>query len=355
MKKISKTILILIVVILVAWLLPWLYDFMTYNPQRSPFTLYSSDLNEFVYATHSKGNELQRRDESGNIYGEKEFDRVLPQFYVRQLVADERFPDSIAGVFVTPREVQQQNFVFRNIPSSLNAPSIPLYFLLESMSGRVDLEMPKDVFRTTDTGIEFIWQNTNKINQEKSARFTQAMLDKGFVFPAELIVNNPSTKKDYDEGSLIKDSEGKLFQLKMTVGRPFVKPIKLPRGLDIKYLYITEFRGRQTLGFISDTKNNFYAIRSGSCDVVRVDVPSFDPDREVITIFGNLLDWTVQVTSAQYETYYALDAINLECIRTFSHELPEVSFWEKSRSYLMPLRLNFTSAYDKWIYPRINS
>lgn len=355
MKKVSKIILSLIVLILIIWLMPWVYDFMTYNPQRSPFTLYSSDLKEFVYATHSSGKELQRRDESGNIYGEKEFDRVLPQFYVRQLVADERFPDSIAGVPVIAREIQQQNFVFRNIPSSLNAPTVPLYFLLESMSGRVDLQMPQDVFRITDAGIEFIWSNTNTLNQEKSDVFTQAMKDKGFVFPAKLVVNNPSTKKDYDEGCLITDSQGKLFQLKMTVGRPFVKPIALPEGLDIKYLYITEFRGRQSLGLISDRLNNFYAIRSGSCDIVRIDVPSFNPDREVITIFGNLLDWTVQITSSESETFYALDAATLECIRTFSHELEELSFWERSRSYFMPLRLKFTSAYDKWTYPRFNS
>ena len=96
---------------------------------------------------------LIRRDQSGNNYTQEQTDSILPLFYVRQLMADERFPDSLMGVPVSPRQVQITNFNFRVSAADINAPSVPLYPLLESMSGRVDLKMPDDVFRITPHGI----------------------------------------------------------------------------------------------------------------------------------------------------------------------------------------------------------
>lgn len=354
MHKISKIILGLFIAVLIVWQVPWLYNFMTYAPQRSPFTLYSSVVNEFVYTIYKEGEGLCRYDESGNRYNEKEFDEVLPLFFVRQLTTDDRFPDKIGGVTIIPKQAQMQNFVFRSIPSSLNKPEVGLYYLLESMSGRIDLSMPTDVFRFTNKGIEFVDANTNVIDLEKSVRFTEVMSSKGFSFPAQQVVGDPNTRKDYDQGYLIKDGIGKLFQLKMVKGRPFVKHIELPIGLDIKQLYITEYRGEKTLGFISAMDGKLYAIMNSSCEIKALDVPYFNPNREVITIFGNMLDWTVQITSENKETYYALDADTFKQIRTFSHQPEKVSFWEEWRNVLMPIRLSFTSSYDKWIYPRFN-
>lgn len=48
-------------------------------------------------------------------------------FYARQLMSDERFPDSSIGVAVTPRMAQTENFTFRSVPSDINAPRIELY------------------------------------------------------------------------------------------------------------------------------------------------------------------------------------------------------------------------------------
>ena len=50
-------------------------------------------------------------------------------------MSDERFPDTINGIAVTPKIVQTENFNFRSVPTDINAPSIGLYPLLESMSG----------------------------------------------------------------------------------------------------------------------------------------------------------------------------------------------------------------------------
>ena len=82
-----------------------------------------------------------RCDLTGNIYSETVFASILSMFYF-----DERFPDTLNGVTVTPKIVQTENFNFRSVPTDINTPSIRLYPLLESMSGRVGLKMPGITF-----------------------------------------------------------------------------------------------------------------------------------------------------------------------------------------------------------------
>ena len=81
------------------------------------------------------------------------------------------------------------------------------------MSGRVRLEMPGDLFRLKDN-IEFIDPETNTVKEEKSNLFMKVFIQKGFKFPAKRVAGNPSTRKAYDEGYFIIDSNDKIFHLK---------------------------------------------------------------------------------------------------------------------------------------------
>ena len=112
-----------------------------------------------------------RCDLTGNIYSETVFASILSMFYFRRLMSDERFPDTLNGVTVTPKIVQTENFNFRNVPTDINTPSIRLYPLLESMSGRVDLKMPGITFTSyTDKYVmpasnSLLMLPINKMNQ----------------------------------------------------------------------------------------------------------------------------------------------------------------------------------------------
>lgn len=100
----------------------------------------------FVMMGQEEEKGTVRCDLTGNIYSETVFASILSMFYFRRLMSDERFPDTLNGVTVTPKIVQTENFNFRSAPTDINTPSIRLYPLLESMSGRVDLKMPGITF-----------------------------------------------------------------------------------------------------------------------------------------------------------------------------------------------------------------
>lgn len=343
MKRFSQLFLYITLALLLLWQLPWCYSFFAAKPSKTPFSMYSPILGDFLSMGTEEGKGMVRRDQRGNMYTQEQTDSILPFFYMRQLMADERFPDSINGMAVTPREVQLTNFNFRSVASDINAPKIALYPLLESMSGRVDLTMPDDVFRITPKGIEFIKMKTNVVDTDKSKQFTEAMVKKGFKFPARRLAGNPTTRKEYDEGYLVLDNEGKLFHLKQTKGRPYVRAIALPESVKAKHLFITEFKDRKTLGFITDVDNNFYVLNNKTYDLVKTGVPAFNPEEDALSIFGNMLDWTVCVKTDEAETYYALDADDYSLIKS-------LSFPTKNSGLQI---LHFTSSKDKYVKPRL--
>lgn len=342
MIRFSKLFFGFTVFVLLLWLLPWAYNFVFYKPERTPFTLWSCVVGDFAVVDFA-GDGIVRRDRGGRTYTDREFDSILPTFYARQLLNDERFPDSLCGVAVTPRLLQSENFMFRSTPAEINKPRTGLYPLLESMSGRVDLEMPDDVFRITSSGIEFVVMATNRIDRGKSDRFTEAMTRKGFRFPALAVAGNPSTRKEYDEGYLLLDASRQLFHLKQVKGRPYVRAIDLPEGVQPEHLFVTEFPSHRTLGFLTDTENGFHVLSKPSYEIVRVGIPGWNPESESLTVIGNMFDWTVRVTGAGADRYYAVDARR-------EYRLIDSMVYGSERTPLPGLV--FTSYDDGYVKPR---
>lgn len=353
MIRLSKILLFFTVTALLAWVLPWAYGFLGGASSRTPFTLYSTVTGEFSWL-ESDGKGIAYKDASGHAFTEKQFDSILPFFYYRQLISDNRFPDSIRGIPVTPKMAQTGNFMFRSSPRQVNAGVVGIYPLLESMSGRVDLDSPDDIFRIDRNGITFIDCATNTVKADKSAAFTEMMQKKGFAFPAQVIAGNPTTRKEYDEGFFITDNEGKLFHLKQTKGRPFVRAVELPKEVEIAQIFVTEYRGRQYFAFLADKAGQFYALTTGDYALHPVNIPSVDLTRQGIMIVGNPFDWTLKVSDTDgAEHYYAIDGETFGLLKELHYPAPAPSCVDKTEQYIFPFRLTFTSRLDTEVLPRI--
>ena len=277
MIRFSKLFFGFTVFVLLLWLLPWAYNFAFYKPERTPFTLWSCVVGDFAVVDFA-GDGIVRRDRGGRTYTDREFDSILPTFYARQLLNDERFPDSLCGVAVTPRLLQSENFMFRSTPAEALA-----------------------------------------------------------------VAGNPSTRKEYDEGYLLLDASRQLFHLKQVKGRPYVRAIDLPEGVQPEHLFVTEFPSRRTLGFLTDTENGFHVLSKPSYEIVRVGIPGWNPESESLTVIGNMFDWTVRVTGAGADRYYAVDARR-------EYRLIDSMVYGSERTPLPGLV--FTSYDDGYVKPR---
>ena len=338
-------------IIVCVWLLPALYRLVAPNTSRTPFVVYSCMDSSFIqFETINK--QVQYTDFKGNTFTKHEADSLLPLFAFRQLVAEGRLPDSLFGVALTPKLIQQNAFHFKTSPKQLNKPVVGLYTLLESASGRVDLQFPPDVFRLTDKGIEFIDCETNTVNKAKSLSFSRELEKYGFVFPVQLIWGNGSTRKDYDNGFLLTDSQNRLFQLKMVKGTPWVRAIKTD-GCTItgyKQLFTIEPANRQLVGLVVSDDNQLYAVRADGT-MTHIGIDSYDSQTMQITIIGDMFHWTITEYTATDSRYYAVDARTFEPVARAIIPDPAPSIKERIMRYVLPVRLRFTSWDTQLIAP----
>lgn len=344
MRRILQILFWGILVLLMAQFLPWMYNYVTVKASKTPFTLFSSVENEFVGILHPDGN-LVRQSRSGKIYTEAEFDSVLPFFYLRQLVTDGRFPKMIRGVEVNPQLAQKSNFMYRYSPGEYYMNPISLYPLFDGLSGRVDLKMPKDFFRTTASGMEFIEPDGNKIDRIKSELFTEKLLAQQFTFPAKKVWGNPTPRKEYDEGYFLLDHDNKLFHLKMLKDRPYVKRIETPAQVIPAYVSVTEFRNQASYAFMVGENNRFYYLMKPGYKWQELPIGHFNYKEDRMLIIGNQLDWTIQVAQGNENKYFAVDAKDLKLIDQMSftdNANPFVTF----SKYLFPFRLDLTTGND---------
>ena len=299
-------------VFLLSWIIPSLVELSLDSSSRYPFTYYSSVVNQFCYFDQEDDN-VRGRDMSGRTYTDAEFDRVLPMFYYRQL-----------------------------------APVIALYPMFESCSGKVDLENPSDMFRLKEN-IEFIDMATNRVDEQKSARFQQALEKAGFAFPAQWVAGIPTSQKSYDEGYFALDSEGHLFHVKMTNGKPFVKDTKVR---DISCMLPMEIENRSLYGFLFDTHHTLYYLSTDGYRLVKV-LDDVDPDKDRVSIMANMFYWTVAKTTSDGEHTYALESRSMQRVDSLFRPAPE-STWDKTLPYLFPFTVTFQDSTNSYIYPRVS-
>ena len=352
MTRYGKIFLYFLAISALAWILPWLYGFVTPDTRSAPFTLLSEVNNQFLSnLPDTQGNGLSMIDQDGNIYTKNEIDSMLPTFYYRQLLSDGKLPDSLHGLPMTAKDIQTNNFFLRFSPSDINRRGVGLYPLLESRSGRVDLEMPSDVFRITSKGIEFVDIATNTVDAEKSRIFTQAMEQKGFVFPAVEIAGNPTVRKEYDNGYLLIDQKHQVFRLMMVKGRPFVRQTGIDPALRMRHAFVTELRSRLYFGLLTDEEHNFYALDS-EYRLIPLQVEHFDPETESAMLIGNMFNRTIRFDKPDTVRWYGTTADDRTLISKRDMNF-EPSLARQAASYVFPFTLSFTSRYDRYMYPRL--
>ena len=356
-----KYIIILLGLIMLTWLLPALYELVSPRTDKMPFVLYSCLDSTFI-KFENDGKQIRYIDFRGQEFSKFETDSLLPLFSFRQLVAEGRLPDSLFGVALTPKMIQQNTFHFKTSPKQLNKPAVGLYTMLESASGRVDLTLPPDVFRLTDEGLEFIDCETNRVNRAKSLSFSRELTKHGFTFPVQLIWGNGTTRKDYDNGFLLTDAHNRLFQLKMVKGTPWVReiynPLDMSKSRDLKIssfiqLFTLEPANRALIGLVVDDRYRLFAVRSNG-ELVPVGIDAYDPQNMQITIVGDLFHWTITEYTATDSRYYAVDANTFEQVAAEIIPDPERPLAQRIERILLPVRLRFTSWRTQLIAPNIN-
>lgn len=351
-KSYVYIIILIVATLLATWAVPFLTKKLTYKPDEYPFVHYSSILKELCFIEFkNKTNPLH--DKSGNVYTTAQFDSLMPLLNFRQLMADGNLPDSIDGHEINPQILRAKSVVFHHGPEDIYTPSLGLYIMFESMPKRLGIEIPNDVFRMKDN-IQFINPDINTVNKDKSALFEKALNKEGFQFPAQWIAGNMNPKKPYDEGYFCLDDKGQLFHLKMVNNRPFVRNTHCGDSIDIAYFAMQEVGDKRFYGYLFDKQGHLYIIESqeGKYKPLKLDIDPIDIKNDKIMIMGNLLYWSVSITTPYGEKYYALETESLRQVDNYSVERT-LSKWDSVSKWLFPFYFDVSHENNDYIYPCI--
>ncbi len=345
--------ILLFVTVVCSWGIPALVKKASDNQERYPFVYYSSLLKEFCF-TEFDGRKDSRHDASGRIYTREQFDSIMPLLNYRQLLSNGIMPDSIDGIAIDPRTLRTKQVVFRYGPRDLQTPSYGLYIMYESLSGRVNLESPGDVFRLKDK-IEFIDIQTNKVNQKKSDQFQEALEKNGFQFPAQWTSGNLNIRKPYDEGYFSLDAAGKLYHIKMINGRPYVRDTKAGEQMEVAHFSMLEVADKRFYGFVFDRKGQVYILeeKAGKYNPLKLGIDPINLKKDELSIMGNLLYWNVATENESGKKVFALKSGDLERVDSCFIPAPE-NKWDTYAAWLFPAYLTFKSKTSDYIRPSVH-
>ncbi|MEA2076695.1 MAG: DUF4857 domain-containing protein [Candidatus Marinimicrobia bacterium] len=269
LNKLSRYIIIGLIVIVAALYLPDFFSMLFDKKVNKPRLDYSAVIDEFVIARAAKMKKTEYRDINGNTYSEREFFKLLPFTYYASLEKWQELMPELKGFKLTPRNIRKNSQFFSIKTKYIDPPSVPLYMMFEAEPKYAQLSIPDDVFRL-NTKIEFIDPVSNSVIDEKSTRFQKAMLDAGFIFPADVIASNPTNRKPFDEGFFISDAQGYVFQLKMIKDEAVCVKTDIDPNLNIRQIFVKENLRKEFYGWILTQNNEVYLITYDKYELVQL-------------------------------------------------------------------------------------
>lgn len=338
MKKFTNWFLALSAAAALACALPALVRLITAKPERTPFTLYSCTVHDFTSLYQDGGRDYRFVDRAGNVHG----DEAQPLFYASILASRGALPDTLEGRAVTLEEIERNNVILSSDPRDVNKTIPPVYPLMESVPERLELQEPEEALVSRKDGLYIYQMGTNTLETEKTDRLNADLRAQGFAFPARLLDGNPTDRKDHDEGYLLTDAQDRLFHLKQVNGRIQVAHFPEADALKVKFLKITEFENRATLGMLVTGEGRMAFLRPDGTVTV-TEVP-FDPEKEDLLIIGDLFYYTVKTATDAGEHFWAL--------RAGDFSLADAMDRPYERHWTLP-SLRFTSPFDSYVKPRL--
>ncbi len=344
MKTAAKIFLYISLALVAIWVLPWAWRIATLKSYSTPFTLYSCVIHDFTSLDRTDNNDLTFIDRNGNVHP----DSVQPLFYARVLSAKGALPDTLEGRPVTLAGIDSMNVTFSAKPKDFNQKHPPVCLFMESVPVRMELQDPEDAFVIRKDGIVLYDITENKVEQDKTEAFSGALASEGFVFPVAVYSGNPSHHKQYDEGYLLIDSAGNLFQMKQVDGEPYVRRFSQADGIDVKYVNITELKSQEILGWFTDDSNTMYFLRPDG-NVFRTEV-KYSPTEESLLGVGDIFYYTIKTSDDDGEHFYALRADDFSLVDTLDRPYDFEDEFNLCK-YIFPCRLYFTSSKEAWVRP----
>lgn len=353
--KLSRyAILILAIFCMGVYLPSFIFNMFPFKASHKSIE-YSPITHDFISVAYDYKNnkrEIKYFDSRQEEISKKEFTRLLPFRFARDLVKWGQLPEKINGQPLSYQQILRniQWEQYRPVYFPENHARVQLFSLFEAGSEYSKLEYPADVFRIRDR-MEFINADTNIVNEEKSELYTEALNNKAFSFPAKLISGGEaSCHKPLDEGYLITDQADRLFHLKQVNNKPYIREIQVPEDVKIRSLSLVEHDRKEFYGYAISDKNELYQIQYRRNQMIKVPLENYNPETMRLRMRYTPQNAIASYSDRENEYITVLDK-HYNVIKTY-HEKDEAtetkSFAYQAIKSIFPYYISVQTSYSNY-------
>jgi len=301
--KIIRILLLVLVVIVTSIFIPYFYWISFSERIVTKYIEYSPILNDFVILDYAVEKYYDRE---GKNYTREETDELLPISHYTLLLRKDLLPDSLKGIELKADEIRINSIMFKAKPSMYNYPEINLFPLFESQPERFKLEMPDEFFRITNR-MEFINCASNTIDENLTTSFSEVLQANEFSFPSKGVYGNPTTRKAFDEGYLVIDSNDKLFHIKRIKNKPYCKKVEIPDDIKIKMVFLREYSLKEYYAYIVTEDNKLFLLLFETYEFQEVPIKDYDSEKDILKFQADLFYRTVTIYKENSFNVYVID------------------------------------------------
>ena len=377
MRHFAYACLCFLTVLALSWTLPQGYDMAALPPIDKTHIFFSPTLERFIYTeqirTHdaeaakkSEGHhaDILYKDEKGVYYDRLAFEAALPFLYFRNMEMRGLLPLNLKGQSFDRKAIERARRVMELRARDFNVYGEHCLPLIEAEPGQVALLYPADRFRMTDTEMHFTNADTNEDDDALTERFTNALKQGGFVFPARHVGGNFTTFKPREGGVFLVDAKGQLFHMLRQKDQPVVKKVELPAGMTPRHVLVSESKEGNWLGMIVDSDNRIWLLRQDDFGMVELKNVVYKPETMDCKVIFDPLYLTTQTSDedTMHAAVFPLPAAtgehfsSVEPFRTIEHAMsrhmdcPQQTFADA----VFPFRIDFTSEAEGARSPRLS-
>ncbi len=341
-NKVVKILLAVVITFILSIYLPEIYQSTFKYKIDRPNISYSPIIKDMLISNPGKSI-FKIKDRKGKQYSRDEYEAIMPQINFAQLVFAGKMPDSINGKAVDVPILRKNLFQSRFEPYRVDGFDYLLHPLIESSSGRVNLEYPNEFFIIKNK-MEIIDCRTNKLNEEMTRFFTNALQANGFAFPAKELFGNPTTRKAFDEGYFVVDSKDQFYHVKRVKGKPYCKKINLPENMKIAHFNVHEIPLKEFYGFFVTENNELYLLTFNDYKLIKLNIEDYDYKNSNVKIAGDLFNRTVSVINENKFSVFVFGR-DYKLIDSYKDQVKgkDESAQGKIAAYIFPLSLSLLS------------
>ncbi len=352
--SLSRMVSLCVFAILFSAVLPGQY-WRAYMPKSTSQRLYYSPVHKqfvrdqtLVDLSNVQQSKVKYSLENKEVLNKRELALALPTMHAENLLKWNMFPKQIDGKELTLQQIKYQWHYTSLSPRTIIKPPLMLEMMLESQPEGASLEAPTDVFRLAHNKmrIEFLRPTDGKIDETKSTAFTEALREKGFVFPIMAFGGNPNIRKLYDAGYIFVDAKGQIFQLQMVQGKALCHKVEGKVSEKIRHILVEENRREEFFAFVI-TDSKIYAIAHKPLALVALPLKDYVLGDSYFYMWADPLQKTfVQGAYSQREQGLLGQAFTPEFALLREYNLPmqtkdieNLNFYTRIAAALFPFRI----------------